>query len=95
MSTDEVYGPVLDGAASEDTPLAPTVPDAASKAAADLIALSYYRTHHAPVCVTRSSNNYSPHQHPEKIIPAHITRLLHGEQIVLTVTADMSGTGCT
>ncbi|MBF6214747.1 dTDP-glucose 4,6-dehydratase [Nocardia puris] len=83
VSTDEVYGPVLDGAASEDAPLAPTVPYAASKAAGDLIALSYFSTHGVPVCVTRSSNNYGPHQHPEKIIPAHITALLHGAEIVL------------
>ncbi|MGF6888070.1 dTDP-glucose 4,6-dehydratase [Nocardia sp. GAS34] len=83
VSTDEVYGPVLEGAVGEDAPLAPTVPYAASKAAADLIALSYYRTHGLPVCVTRSSNNYGPHQHPEKIIPAHITALLHGGTVVL------------
>ncbi|MGQ4616658.1 GDP-mannose 4,6-dehydratase [Nocardia sp. R7R-8] len=83
VSTDEVYGPALEGAASEDAALAPTVPYAASKAAADLVALSYYRTHGVPVCVTRSSNNYGPNQHPEKIIPAHITALLHGTNIVL------------
>ncbi len=83
VSTDEVYGPMLDGSAKEDAPPAPTVPYAASKAAADLIALSYHRTYGVPVCVTRSSNNYGPHQHPEKIIPAHITALLKGTRIVL------------
>ncbi|TQM32703.1 dTDP-glucose 4,6-dehydratase [Nocardia bhagyanarayanae] len=83
VSTDEVYGPLQTGAASEDAPLAPTVPYAASKAAADLLALSYHRTYGVPVCVTRSSNNFGPRQHPEKIIPAHITRLIRGEKVVL------------
>ncbi|MFI1767540.1 dTDP-glucose 4,6-dehydratase [Streptomyces sp. NPDC020800] len=83
VSTDEVYGPLLEGAATEDYPLRPTVPYAASKAASDLIALSYWQTYGAPVCVTRSSNNYGPCQHPEKIIPLFVTRLLRGEQVTL------------
>ncbi|WP_416483599.1 dTDP-glucose 4,6-dehydratase [Streptomyces sp. CL12] len=83
VSTDEVYGPLLDGAATEDYPLRPTVPYAASKAASDLVALSYWHTYGAPVCVTRSSNNYGPCQHPEKIIPLFVTRLLRGEQVTL------------
>ena len=83
VSTDEVYGPLLEGAATEDYPLRPTVPYAASKAASDLIALSYWQTYGAPVCVTRSSNNFGPCQHPEKIIPLFVTRLLCGEQVTL------------
>lgn len=83
VSTDEVYGPLEEGAASEDWPLAPTVPYAASKAASDLVARSYHRTYGVPVCITRSSNNYGPNQHPEKIIPAFITSLLKGEQVTL------------
>ncbi|WP_316769030.1 dTDP-glucose 4,6-dehydratase [Streptomyces sasae] len=83
VSTDEVYGPLLEGAATEDYPLRPTVPYAASKAASDLIALSYWQTYGAPTCVTRSSNNYGPCQHPEKIIPLFVTRLLRGEQVTL------------
>lgn len=83
VSTDEVYGPLLDDAATEDYPLRPTVPYAASKAASDLVALSYWHTYGAPVCVTRSSNNYGPCQHPEKIIPLFVTRLLRGEQVTL------------
>ncbi|MFI1165671.1 dTDP-glucose 4,6-dehydratase [Streptomyces sp. NPDC020801] len=83
VSTDEVYGPLLEGVATEDYPLRPTVPYAASKAASDLIALSYWQTYGAPVCVTRSSNNYGPNQHPEKIIPLFVTRLLRGEQVTL------------
>ncbi|WP_433622067.1 dTDP-glucose 4,6-dehydratase [Nocardia sp. CA-120079] len=83
VSTDEVYGPLLSASASEDFPLRPTVPYASSKAASDLVALSYWRTYGVPVCITRSSNNFGPAQHPEKIIPAFITALLKGEQVTL------------
>lgn len=83
VSTDEVYGPLVTGVADESAPLRPTVPYAASKAAADLIALSYYRTFGLPVCVTRSSNNYGPHQYPEKIIPLFVSRLLRGEPVTI------------
>ncbi|MEU0946914.1 dTDP-glucose 4,6-dehydratase [Streptomyces canus] len=82
-STDEVYGPLTTGAATEDDPLRPTVPYAASKAASDLIALSAYRTYGLPVCVTRSSNNFGPAQYPEKIIPLFVTRLLRGEPVTV------------
>ncbi|HET6634288.1 MAG TPA: dTDP-glucose 4,6-dehydratase [Streptomyces sp.] len=83
VSTDEVYGPLPEGAATEEYPLRPSVPYAASKAAADLVALSYHQTYGVPVCVTRSSNNYGPYQHPEKIIPLFVTRLLQGEPVTL------------
>ncbi|MET9558526.1 dTDP-glucose 4,6-dehydratase [Streptomyces sp. NPDC006645] len=83
VSTDEVYGPLLTGAADESAPLRPSVPYAASKAASDLVALSYFQTYGLPVCVTRSSNNYGPCQHPEKIIPLFVTRLLKGEPVTL------------
>jgi len=83
VSTDEVYGPLPDGSASESAPLAPSVPYAASKACADLVALSYWQTYQVPVCVTRSSNNYGPGQHPEKMIPRSITSLLKGGKITL------------
>ena len=83
VSTDEVYGPLAAGAADESAPLRPTVPYAASKAAADLIALSYHRTFGLPVCVTRSSNNYGPRQYPEKIIPLFVSRLLRGEKVTI------------
>jgi dTDP-glucose 4,6-dehydratase len=83
VSTDEVYGPLLEGSASESAPLAPSVPYAASKACADLVALSYWQTYGIPVCVTRSSNNYGPGQHPEKMIPRSITSLLKGGMITL------------
>ncbi|GAA2767601.1 dTDP-glucose 4,6-dehydratase [Streptomyces paradoxus] len=83
VSTDEVYGPLPQGSATEADPLRPTVPYAASKAASDLVALSYHHTYGVPVCVTRSSNNYGPYQHPEKIIPLFATRLLRGQQVTL------------
>lgn len=83
VSTDEVYGPLEVGSAGEDDPLRPTVPYAASKAAGDLVALSAWRTYGVPVCITRSSNNYGPGQHPEKIIPLFTTRLLKGLSVPL------------
>jgi dTDP-glucose 4,6-dehydratase len=83
VSTDEVYGPLASGAATEDYPLRPTVPYAASKAASDHVAMSYWHTHGVPVCITRSSNNYGPAQHPEKIIPLFITSLLKDKPVTL------------
>ncbi|QFZ20479.1 dTDP-glucose 4,6-dehydratase [Saccharothrix syringae] len=83
VSTDEVYGPLATGSADESAPLRPTVPYAVSKAAGDLVALSYHRIHGVPVCVTRSSNNYGPAQHPEKMIPLFTTRLLRGRPVGL------------
>ncbi|PLW66587.1 dTDP-glucose 4,6-dehydratase [Streptomyces sp. SCUT-3] len=83
VSTDEVYGSLLSGWAKESDPLRPSVPYAASKAAGDLVALSYFQTYGVPVCVTRSSNNYGPCQHPEKIIPLFVTRLLMGGTVAL------------
>ncbi|KOU62693.1 dTDP-glucose 4,6-dehydratase [Streptomyces sp. IGB124] len=83
ISTDEVYGSLAEGAASEGDPVRPGVPYAASKAASDLVALSHYQTYGLPVCVTRSSNNYGPHQFPEKVIPLFTTRLLQSEKVTL------------
>jgi dTDP-glucose 4,6-dehydratase len=78
VSTDEVYGSVPRGAATETHPLDPSSPYAASKAAADLLALSYHRTHGLDVRVTRCSNNHGPYQHPEKAVPRFLTALLTG-----------------
>lgn len=83
VSTDEVYGSVPEGASTEEDLLRPSSPYAASKAASDLIALSYATTHQLPVVVTRCSNNYGPYQHPEKLIPLFITRLLRGQPVPL------------
>ncbi|MEV3860385.1 dTDP-glucose 4,6-dehydratase [Streptomyces sp. NPDC050095] len=78
VSTDEVYGDLPSGAATEDSPLNPNSPYAASKAAADHLALAHHRTHGLDVRVTRCSNNFGPYQHPEKLIPRFLAALLSG-----------------
>ncbi|KUF20438.1 dTDP-glucose 4,6-dehydratase [Streptomyces silvensis] len=83
VSTDEVYGSIDTGAWSEDQVLDPSSPYSASKAASDLLALSYHRTHGLDVVITRCSNNYGPYQYWEKLIPLFVTRLLRGEQVPL------------
>lgn len=73
VSTDEVYGSI-EGTAkfTEESPLEPSSPYSSSKAGADLIALSYWKTYGMPVCITRCTNNYGPNQYPEKLIPLFI-----------------------
>ncbi|MBL0174737.1 MAG: dTDP-glucose 4,6-dehydratase [Ignavibacteria bacterium] len=74
VSTDEVYGSLgPDGAFTENTPIAPTSPYSASKAASDLIVQAYAKTFGFPAVITRCSNNYGPFQFPEKLIPLMIT----------------------
>jgi dTDP-glucose 4,6-dehydratase len=81
VSTDEVYGSIPKGAATETAPLRPNSPYAASKAAADLLALAHHRTHGLDVRVTRCSNNFGPYQHPEKLIPRFLAALLTGGSV--------------
>src|SRR5574337_753416 len=82
VSTDEVYDSLgSSGRFTEESPLRPNSPYAASKAAADLLAAAYYRTYGLPVIVTRGSNNYGPYQFPEKAIPLFITNALVGEPL--------------
>ncbi|MFF4568034.1 dTDP-glucose 4,6-dehydratase [Streptomyces sp. NPDC001410] len=83
ISTDEVYGSIESGSWPEDHPLAPNSPYSASKASSDLLALAYHRTHGLDVRVTRCSNNYGPHQFPEKVIPLFVTNLLDGLNVPL------------
>ena len=83
ISTDEVYGSIKRGSFTEKSPLLPNSPYSASKAAADLLARSYFITHGLPVIVTRSSNNFGPYQYPEKIIPLFITNLLERKKVPL------------
>ena len=83
ISTDEVYGSIDEGSFTETDPLAPRSPYSASKAGADLIALAYRETYGLPVVVTRSSNNFGPYQHPEKVIPLFTTNLLDGLSVPL------------
>ena len=81
VSTDEVYGTIPEGSWPETDPLLPNSPYAASKAAADLLARSYHRTHGLDVRVTRCSNNYGPYQFPEKVIPLFVTNLIEGRKV--------------
>lgn len=83
IGTDEVYGSLGEDSPSsvETDLLKPRSPYAASKAAADLLTLSYYHTHGLHVCVTRSSNNYGQYQFPEKVIPLFITNILQGKKV--------------
>ena len=80
VSTDEVYGDLPldrpDLFFTEDTPLHTSSPYSASKAAADLLVLAYYRTYKLPVTISRCSNNYGPYHFPEKLIPLMISRAL-------------------
>jgi dTDP-glucose 4,6-dehydratase len=76
VSTDEVYGHVETGQATEDAPLAPRSPYAAAKAAGELLARSYVITHGLDVVVTRGANTYGPFHHPEKLIPLFVTNAL-------------------
>jgi len=83
ISTDEVYGSIETGSWDELFPLKPNSPYAASKAAADLISLSYFKTFGLPVIITRCSNNYGYFQNVEKLIPLFITNLLAGKKVPL------------
>ncbi len=76
VSTDEVYGSIDVGSWPEEHPLEPNSPYSAAKASSDLLARAYHRTHGLPVCITRCSNNYGPHQFPEKVVPLFVTNLL-------------------
>jgi dTDP-glucose 4,6-dehydratase len=81
VSTDEVYGSIELGTFTEESPLAPSSPYSATKAGADLLALSYFHTYGLPVIVCRGSNNYGPYQYPEKLIPLMILNALHGDKL--------------
>ena len=77
ISTDEVYGSLgATGSFREDTPLDPTSPYSASKAASDLLVQAYFKTYGLPAIITRCSNNYGPNQFPEKLIPVLITNAM-------------------
>ena len=83
VSTDEVYGTLspTDPAFTEQTPLSPRSPYAASKAASDHLALAYAHTYGMPVVVTRCSNNYGPYQFPEKLLPLMILSALEDKPL--------------
>jgi dTDP-glucose 4,6-dehydratase len=81
VSTDEVYGSISDGSWPETDPLLPNSPYAASKASADLICRSYFKTHGMDIRVTRCSNNYGRNQFPEKVIPLFVTNLINNKKV--------------
>jgi len=81
VSTDEVYGDLAEGHFTEASPLKPSSPYSASKAAGDMLCLAYHRTHGMPIVITRCSNNYGTHQFPEKLIPYFIQTLIKGENV--------------
>ena len=84
VSTDEVYGSLgPEGSSAETSSLSPNSPYAASKASADLICRSYFKTFDMPVVIARASNNYGPNQFPEKLIPFFITRAVGDESLPL------------
>jgi dTDP-glucose 4,6-dehydratase len=81
VSTDEVYGDLDRGSATEASPLEPSSPYAASKAGGDLLVTAFARTYGAEALVIRASNNYGPRQHPEKLIPLCILNALAGDRL--------------
>jgi len=83
VSTDEVYGSLgpADSAFSEDTPYAPNSPYSASKAASDHLVRAYHHTYGLPVLTTNCSNNYGPHQFPEKLIPLMVLNACAGKPL--------------
>ena len=82
VSTDEVYGSLgPEGLFTEETPLSPNSPYSSSKAAADLMAISFYKTYGLPVVITRCSNNYGQLQFPEKLIPLMIINALNDKKL--------------
>lgn len=83
ISTDEVYGSINKGSFCETSPVCPNSPYSASKAGGDMLARSYFVTYGVPVIITRSSNNFGPHQYPEKVIPLFITNALEDKPLPL------------
>ena len=83
ISTDEVYGSLVDGEAAEKDPFKPNSPYSASKASGDMMCRAYHVTYGTPVVVLRGSNCYGPRQHPEKFIPRSLTNIMSGEPMLI------------
>ncbi len=81
VSTDEVYGSIEEGTFTEESPLRPSSPYSATKTGADLLVQSYFHTYGLPATICRGSNNFGPHQYPEKLIPLMILNALHGDRL--------------
>ncbi len=83
VSTDEVYGSIDVGSWTEESPLEPNSPYAASKASSDLLVRAFHQTFGLDTVITRCSNNYGPYQFPEKVIPLFVTNLMAGKKVPL------------
>lgn len=83
ISTDEVYGEVMDGRSVETDQLHPRSPYSAAKAGGDLMCVAYYTSFNVPVTITRGSNNIGPYQYPEKVVPLFITNALENRPLPL------------
>ena len=81
VSTDEVYGSIADGSFTEDSPLQPSSPYSATKAAGDLLVSAHVHTYGIDAVICRGSNNYGPRQYPEKLIPLTILNALSGDPV--------------
>jgi dTDP-glucose 4,6-dehydratase len=81
VSTDEVYGSIERGSFTEESPLQPSSPYSATKTGADLLVSSYFHTYGLETLICRGSNNYGPHQYPEKLIPLMILNALAGDRL--------------
>ncbi len=90
ISTDEVYGDIIKGRTDEKYKYNPSSPYAASKAASDLLLLSYIRTFKIPAIITNCSNNYGPKQHPEKLIPKIIFNIMNNKTLPIYGTGKNS-----
>ena len=81
VSTDEVYGSIQEGSFTESSPLDPSSPYSATKAAGDLLVSAHHHTYGIDAVICRGSNNYGPCQYPEKLIPLSILNGLHGDPL--------------
>ncbi len=81
VSTDEVYGQVMEGSSKETDPMEPRSPYAASKASAELVTFSYYTTYGTPLTITRGANNIGPYQYPENVVPLFITNAIDDQPL--------------
>ncbi len=81
ISTDEVYGAIMEGETLESAPFEPRSPYSAAKAAADHLVASYWSTYQTPVVITHAANMYGPYHYPEKLFPLFITNLIEGKKV--------------
>ena len=88
ISTDEVFGDIMDGGFREDDRFKPSNPYSATKAAGEVLVIAWGRTYGLPYMITRTTNNYGPHQHPEKLIPMAITKCAKGEKPIVHGTGE-------